>query len=188
LFSPDALGDALDEAFHRAQGRTAPVSSVPFSPASRAVDDSSALGGAGPFDEPEIPEPLLSGDQLLYLLRVPIDWLLTLAQRLAAADPDDIAAVERLRAAFFTRVAGRSVGWRVTDVLQVAGILVGALDLDVVLDAAAKTLGEGMATMMATQQAGLAAQLAALADTLPMAVRHTRARRPHHNSPTATGR
>jgi hypothetical protein len=169
LFSSDALAAALDEVFHRAQGRTAPAPSAPFSSASRAADDGTALG-ASPFDEPEIPEPLLSGDQLLHLLRVPIDWLLMLAQRLAAADPDDVAAVERLRAAFVSRAAGRPVGWRLTDVLLVAGILVGALDLDVVLDAAAKTLGEGMATMMATQQAGLVAQLAALADTLPMAV------------------
>jgi hypothetical protein len=185
LFSPDALGAALDEAFHRAKARTA---SAPFSAASRAVDDGNALGGAGPFDEPEIPEPLLSGDQLLYLLRVPIDWLLMLAQRLAAADPDDVAAVERLRAAFVSRTNGRPVGWRLTDVLLVIGLLVGALDLNVVLDAAAQTLGEGMATMKTMQQAGLAAQLAALADTLPMAARYARARRPTpHNSPTPTG-
>jgi hypothetical protein len=186
LFSPDALGAALDEAFHRAKARAA---SAPFSAASRAGDDGTALGGAGSFDEPEIPEPLLSGDQLLYLLRVPIDWLLALAQRLAAADLEDIAAVERLRAAFVSRAAGQPVGWRLTDVLLVVGILIGALDLDVVLDAAAKTLGEGMATMKTMQQASLAAQLAALADALPMAVRYARARRPTpHSSPTPTGR
>lgn len=112
-------------------------------------------------------EPALTDDQLLYALRGPIEWSLTLARRLASGDPEDVAAVDRVRAVFFARIAGHPARLRITDVLILFGVFVSALDHDVVFEALSRTLGGSLATIVASQHLNLAAQLADLAEVLP---------------------
>jgi hypothetical protein len=170
IFAPSARESLFAELLKRAQ-RAAPIDDVPIA-SSNDDDAEDAPESVSFFDEQEDVEPLLTGEQLLLMLRAPIEWLLELADRLAAHVPEDQAAVRRVRSAFIARVAGRPIHLRTTDMLVVFGVLVGALDLDVVIDAVSRTLGDGIATMVAAQQANLAAQLAALAEALPMPVHH----------------
>jgi hypothetical protein len=92
-------------------------------------------------------------------------------RRLATGDPDDVASIDRLTAAFHSRLACGGLGVRVADVLTGFGILVGALDPDVVLEAASKTITDGVATILTFEGVALAAQLERLADAMPTVVR-----------------
>jgi hypothetical protein len=170
IFAPSARESLFAELLKRAQ-RAAPNNDTP-STTTGDDDTEEPPESVAFFDELDDAEPLLTGEQLLLMLRAPVEWLLELADRLAAHVPEDQAAVRRVRSAFIARVAGRPIHLRTTDMLVVFGVLVGALDLDVVIDAVSRTLGDGIATMVATQHANLAAQLAALAEALPMPVHH----------------
>ena len=119
-------------------------------------------------------EPLLEGSELLRAVREPIEWLLTLAHRLAAGDAEETAAVDRLRAAFHSRLAGRSIGVRMSDVLIVFALLVGALDPDVVHEGVTRTIADGVATLLTYEGVSLAAQLARIANSLPRTIHHAR--------------
>jgi hypothetical protein len=131
-------------------------------------------------------EPLLGGAELLRAAREPIEWLLTLAHRLAAGEPEETAAVDRMRAAFHSLLAGRAIGVRMSDVLIVFALLVGALDPGVVHEAVARTIADGVATLLTYEGVSLAAQLARIANSLPATVHHARASRRRGRTPRST--
>ena len=156
---------AFENAYKRAHGQ-ARLTAEPR--AGAGSHDDTPDDGDGDDDADDVDaERLLGGAELLHVVREPVEWLLTLAHRLASSDPEDVAAVDRLRAAFHARLAGRSIGVRVTDALTGFGLLVGALDPRVVLQSVTRTIADGVATMVAFEGAALAAQLASLAEALP---------------------
>jgi hypothetical protein len=76
-------------------------------------------------------------DELLPVFREPIEWALARAERHAQGDPLDLAALGRVRAAYQSRLAWIGTGGalgearpkvRPTDLLTVAGLLVGSID------------------------------------------------------------
>ncbi|HEU4731292.1 MAG TPA: hypothetical protein VFT22_25535 [Kofleriaceae bacterium] len=160
---------ALEDAFQRAHAHAhaaAPLGGVtahPLDPRPRAHED----------DDDTRADPLLDGHELLRVLREPVEWLLALADRLASSDANDVAAIDRLRAAFHARLAGRPIGVRMSDALTAFGLLLGALDPGVVLQTVSRTVADGVATILACEGAAVAAQLARIVDTLPaMSVHH----------------
>ena len=162
----------IEEAFQRARARM-------YANEAAAAAEERACPAAEDVSEP-FGERLLMGHELLLAVREPIEWLLALARRLAADDPDDVAAVDRLTAAFHNRLACGSHGVTVADMLTAFGIVIGALDPTVVLAAATKTIADGVVTLLTYEGASLAAQLARLAEAMPAAVRKacdSRARR-----------
>jgi hypothetical protein len=155
--------EALDEAFRRAQaelraavdGDAHPIGAEPVADRCRDFDD-------------EPTDRLLDGGELLHVVREPLEWLLTLAHRLASDDGEHVAAVDRLRATFHGRLAGRPIAVRRNDALIAFGLLVGALDATVVRQAVTKSIADGVATILACEGAAIAAQLIKLADSLPV--------------------
>ena len=150
----------IDQAFARAMER--------LTGERRSADPDPVAAGHEPHadertaDERTVEQPL-NGAALLRVVREPVEWLLTLAHRLAADDAVDIAAVDRVRAAFHARLAGRAIGVRTTDLLVVFGLLVGALDPSVVLRAVSETLGDGLAAVLSSE-ASLAIHVTGAAD------------------------
>ncbi len=76
-------------------------------------------------------------DELLPVFREPIEWALARAERHADADPVDLAALDRVRAAYYSRLTWIASGGllgearpslRPADVLAVAGLLIGSID------------------------------------------------------------
>lgn len=176
-FSPfGSPPSAFEDAFQRAHAHTCPAAALRGSASSVAdtpgsdVPDGNAAAGA---------ERMLGGAELLHVVREPVEWLLTLAHRLAAGDPDDVASVDRLRATFHARLAGRPIGVRRSDALTAFGLLVGALDPSVVLQAVTHAIADGVATMLTSEGVALAAHLTGLANVLPaVAVHRARGSRP----------
>jgi hypothetical protein len=93
---------------------------------------------AEPAAEPAEPRSLfdrIDVGELLRVFREPLEWLLARAERRAEADPLDLAAIERLRAVLQHRIAAPALETptdaprlRATDLLIVAGRLVGTID------------------------------------------------------------
>jgi hypothetical protein len=168
----DLSFSALEEAFQRARAE------LRASEAAASGDEN-----AGTPDE-EASEPfgerLLMGHELLLAIREPIEWLLALIRRLAAGDPDDVASIDRVTAAFHNRLGCGSHGVTVADALTAFGILIGALDPRIVLAAAKKTITDGVVTVLNVEGSALVAQIERLAEALPTSVRRacaSRARR-----------
>ncbi len=76
-------------------------------------------------------------DELLPMFREPIEWALARAERHAQGEPVDLAALARVRAAYQSRLVWIGTGgarggarptFRPTDLLTVAGLLVGSID------------------------------------------------------------
>jgi len=160
---------ALEEAFQRAHAHacaTAP-------PAATAV----STADPGSHDEPSADldpegERLLDGAELLHATREPIEWLLTLAHRLAGGQPEEVAAIDRLRAVFHARLAGRAIGVRMSDVLIAFALLLGAFDRGVVVEGVTRTIADGVMTLLTYEGVALATQLARIADRAPGFVAH----------------
>jgi hypothetical protein len=164
--SPSGLPpSAFESAYKRAHGQ-ARLTAEPR--AGIASHDDTPDDGDGDCDADDVDaERLLGGAELLHVVREPVEWLLTLAHRLASSDPEDVAAIDRLRAAFRARLAGRSIGVRVTDALTAFGLLVSALDPSMVLQSVTRTIADGVSTLLAFEGAALAAQLASLVEAPP---------------------
>lgn len=171
---------AIDAAFRRAHAELNAAEAA-------AIADEAALG-PDPDPVDDAAERLLVGDELLHIAREPVEWLLALAHRLAADDADHVAALDRLNAAFHSRLAGRSIGVRGSDVLTAFGILVGALDPAVVLESASKTIADGVATILACEEVSLVADLANLIGSLPVAVQCVRVPRPRRRRASSSRR
>jgi hypothetical protein len=122
-----------------AQGHTPPGN--PAAPADAGAVDSVDPGAVGLLDRAE----------LLAVMRAPIAWVFTLAERRAQGDQVDLAAIERVRDAILHRVDAIIVGAvaseppriRAADLLTVASLLVGTLDPAIVRHAV-QTLGGGL--------------------------------------------
>jgi hypothetical protein len=152
----------LDEAFQRAHAELgASERTVATEVATSAAEDRAA---------DDFPDRLIMGHELLLEVREPIEWLLALVRRLATGDPDDVAAIDRITAAFHSRLACGGLGVRVADMLTGFGILVGALDPGVVLEAASKTIADGVATILSYEGAVFASHLERLAEAMPAVV------------------
>ena len=166
----------IDQAFARAMGRLAANH--------RSTGPGPSAGGHTHADSCTAAdcsaEPLLDGPALLRVVREPVEWLLALAHRLSACDPVDTAAVDRVRAAFHARLAGRPSGVRTTDLLVVFGLLVGALDPSIVLRAVSETIGDGLAAVLGSE-ASLAFHITGTADA-SAALRPGRTRTRHSRS------
>jgi hypothetical protein len=167
-FSPLTLSlGALDDALQRVHARARGTPHAAAAPrVGRAADTEPSLAAESQD------ERLLDGAELLRTAREPIEWLLTLAHRLAGGDPEEVAAIDRLRSAFHARLAGRTVGVRMRDVLIAFALLVGALDPSVVVDGVARTVADGVATVLTYEGFALATQLARIAERVPGAVVH----------------
>jgi hypothetical protein len=178
---------AFENAYKRAHGQAC-LTGEPRAGAESHDDtpDDGDGDGDGDGDDGEA-ERLLGGAELLHVVREPVEWLLALAHRLASSDPEDVAAVDRLRAAFHARLAGRSIGVRVTDALTAFGLLVSALDPSMVLQSVTRTIADGVSTLLAFESAALAAQLASLADASPATpVHHACVPRPRRGRTSRT--
>lgn len=172
-FVPSGLMAGTPEAaFHRAHAR------APAPPGTTAAPTACPVLRSESTDEldPHV-EPLLGGADLLRAAREPVEWLLTLAHRLASGEPEETAAVDRMRAAFHSMLAGRAIGVRMSDVLIVFALLVGALDPAIVHHAVARTIADGVATLLTYEGVSLAARLAHIANSLPATVHHAQHRR-----------
>lgn len=95
-------------------------------------------------------------DELLRVFREPIEWGLARAEQRAQADPVDVAAVHRVRDAIRIRLASAISGIpapteapriRATDLIVVAGLLVGTLD-PAFVQRTALDASEGLATAL----------------------------------------
>jgi hypothetical protein len=174
----------LEDAFHRAHAHARAAE-----PRSATPHGTTPHGGAGtpnacPVSHTELDdetgnndEPLLYGAELFRAAREPIEWLLTLAHRLATGDSEELAAVDRLRAAFHARLAGNAWGVRMTDVLIVFALLVSSLDATFVREGITRSITDGVATLLTFEGISIAAQLARIADSLPSNSHHARSSR-----------
>jgi hypothetical protein len=185
--------EPLEDAFHRTHAHAR--AAAPRSTASPGTTQHAEAGTptACPMSHAESYEesvdhgdPLLDGADLLRAAREPIEWLLTLAQRLAAGDSEELAAVDRLRAAFHARLAGRVIGVRMSDVLIVFALLVGALDLTVVQEGITRSIADGVGTLITFEGMSIATQLARIATSRPTANQVRTPRRRRDRSPTST--
>jgi hypothetical protein len=122
-------------------------------------------------------EELLHGTELLCALREPIEWLLTLAHRLAADESEEIAAVDQLRAAFHAALAGRAIGVRMQDALVAFALLLSALDPDIVHGDIARCAADGVVTLLRLEAVSPAAQRPRVANSTRASVPQTRAPR-----------
>jgi len=171
VHSSGMSSSALDEAFQRAQAR---LRAPEF-----AASDEPHAGAADECRDDDFPERWLLGHELLLAVREPIAWVLALARRLATGDPEDLAAIDRLTAAFHSWLARDGIGVRKSDALTAFGILLGALDPRVVLASATKTIADGVATILSCEAAAIVEEIGHLADELPTAVYTVRVPRPH---------
>ncbi|HEU4733442.1 MAG TPA: hypothetical protein VFT22_36365 [Kofleriaceae bacterium] len=96
-------------------------------------------------------------DELLCVFREPVEWALALAERRAHGDPIDRAAIHRVRDAFRLRLASIASGCtgptdgariRVSDLVVIAGLLIGAGD-PAIAQRAARDAGESLLDALA---------------------------------------
>lgn len=120
---------------------------------------------------------LLHGSELLRAVREPIEWLLTLAHRLADGESEEIAAVDRLRAAFHAALAGRAIGVRMQDALVAFALLLSSLDPEIVHGDIARCAANGVVTLLRLKGEALAAQPAQRANSKPTSAPQTHAAR-----------
>jgi hypothetical protein len=162
---PFCLDDAVARAYTRA--RDACAGSEPTADDIHAAyaAEQGAKPTEDPGDSPDI-EPDADIDdsestdtarfdvrELLLVLRGPIEWVFTLAERATHGDPVDLAAIGRVRDAIRIRLASAIAsddvpvdGSRIrsADLLTVAGLLLGTLD-PAIVQRAATGIGSGIA-------------------------------------------
>jgi len=152
---PYCLNEALARAYvdaREASAGTAPSARDIFAAFARAHDpEQPSDATADDGDEPTAVAGQVDIAELLDVMREPIAWVFTVAERRAEGDPVDLAAIQRLRDAALYRVdaiiAGTAPGEaprvRATDVLTVASLLVGTLD-PAIAQRAAQIVGGGI--------------------------------------------
>jgi len=123
----------------------------PNGPADPHVD-----GAPSDIGEPSDVGARATLDELLRVLREPIEWGLARAEQRAQADPVDVAALHRVRDAIRIRLASAISGIpapteapriRATDLIVVAGLLVGTID-PAFVQRTALDASEGLATAL----------------------------------------
>ena len=157
---PYCLSEALARAYARAREQSAGASPSPsdiFAAYARSHEhaqhhpDEHAKDGAGDGSDPSGTASRLDIAELLGVLREPIAWVFTLAERRAQGDPVDLAAIQRVRDAALHRVDAIIAGSahteppriRAADLLTVASLLIGTLD-PAIVQRATQTLGGGL--------------------------------------------
>jgi len=150
---PFCLNEALARAYLRAResgAGAAPSTSDIFAAFAHAHDPGQPSGStAAAGDEPAAVGGLVDIAELASVMREPIAWVFTLAERRAEGDPVDLATIDRVRDAALHRVDGIIAGAapadapriRATDLLTVASLLVGTLDPALVQRAAQIVVG-----------------------------------------------
>src|SRR5262245_19769154 len=139
---PSLLQQLLERTLFGARPASAGAAPMPgdISGADAAGDDDPADDDAS-IGLHDAPEPGNAGDrlelaELLGVMREPIEWVFTLAERRAQSDPVDIAAIHRVRDAVLHRVnaiiigvpSAESLRIRTADLWTVAGLLIDTLD------------------------------------------------------------
>lgn len=143
---------------------------IPGADAARAndpADDHTGIGveAAGDVGDPGDAAGRLDLAELLGVMRDPIEWVFTLAERRAKADPVDVAAIHRVRDAVLHRINAIIVGApsaespriRSTDLLTVGGFLFDALDPSLVqraLGSVRTGLADALNAMLQVELAG----------------------------------
>jgi hypothetical protein len=162
---PYCLSESLARAYAHARERRAdgaPTASDVFAAFARATEqadaraDEHAEDGAGDDADPDDLTGQLDIAEIVGVMREPIAWVFTLAERRAQGDPVDLAAIQRVRDAALHRVDAIIAGSaptdppriRAADVLTVATLLVGTLDPSL-LHRAAQMLGGGIIDALA---------------------------------------
>jgi hypothetical protein len=152
---PYCLHDSLARAYVRARessAGTAPTASDIFAAFAHAHEPEQPSGAtAVDSDEATAVAGLVDIAELLSVMREPIAWVFTLAERRAEGDPVDLAAIDRVRDAALHRVdaiiadtaPADAPRIRATDVLTVASLLVGTLD-PAIIARAAQIVGGGI--------------------------------------------
>jgi hypothetical protein len=152
---PYCLNEALARAYVRAReasAGTAPSASDIFAAFAHAHDPEQRSGtSAVDGDEPAAVGGLVDIPELLGVMREPIAWVFTLAERRAEGDAVDLAAIDRVRDAALHRVDAIIAGAapadapriRATDLLTVASLLVGTLD-PAIVQRATQIVGGGI--------------------------------------------
>lgn len=152
---PYCLHEALARAYVHARDASAgaaPSASDIFAAFAHAHDPEQPSGAtAGDGDEPAAVAGQVDIAELVGVMREPIAWVFTLAERRAEGDPVDLAAIQRVRDAALYRVDAIIAGAapvdapriRATDVLTVASLLVGTLD-PAIVQRAAQIVGGGI--------------------------------------------
>jgi hypothetical protein len=142
---PSLLQELLERTFFGARPASAGAAPTPGdilgSEAARGDDPADEDTGIGddPADDtgdPGEPADRLELAELLGVMRDPIEWVFTLAERRAQADPVDIAAIHRVRDAVLHRmnaiivdaVSAESPRIRSADLLTVGSLLFDAID------------------------------------------------------------
>lgn len=165
---PFSLTSELDNALARARAEL--LDNEAAAAAEEVTMDYEPVAGERSTED-GFPERLIIGHELLLELREPIEWLLALIRRLATGDPESVASIDRLTAAFHSRLACGGLGVRVADALTAFGILIGALDQSVVMESATRTAADGITTLLSYQSAAIAAKLMRLVERVPDTVR-----------------
>ena len=158
---PYCLSEPLSRAYARAREASAegaPTARDIFAAYARATEEANARAdvGAGDDADPADTAGQLDITELLGVMREPIAWVFTLAERRAQGDPVDLAAIGRVRDAALHRVDTIIAGSapidppriRAADVLTVATLLVGTLEPSFVRRAA-QMLGDGIIEALA---------------------------------------
>jgi len=156
---PYCLSEALARAYARAQEANpgaAPSAGDIFATFARGHTPQGspaapAQAGASDGADPGVRSGLVDRAELLAVMREPIAWVFTLAERGTQGDQIDLAAIERVRGAILHRVDAIIAGAvaseppriRAADLLTVASLLVGTLDPAIVRHAV-QTLGGGV--------------------------------------------
>ena len=141
---PYYLSEALARAYARAQEANpgaAPSPSDIFAAFARGHTPpgspaAPAAAGASDSADPSATCGRVDRAELLAVMREPIAWVFTLAERGAQGDQIDLAAIDRVRGAILHRVdaiisgavASEPPRIRTADLLTLAGLLVGTLD------------------------------------------------------------
>lgn len=144
LSYPSLLHDLLERAFFNARSASSGTASIPggitgadATPDDETAGDDARIGvDADTTDDAGDAVGRLELAELLGVMREPIEWVFTLAERRAQGDLVDIAAIHRVRDVALHRINAIIVGARsaessrirATDLLTVASLLVGAVD------------------------------------------------------------
>jgi hypothetical protein len=152
---PFCLSEALASAYARAREASpgaAPSASDIFGAYARGnIPEQPSGASDGPGDDAGAVDGKVDIAELLGVMRAPIAWVFTLAERRAEDDPVDLAAIQRVRDAALHRVDAVIAGAaaadapriRAADVLTVASLLVGTLD-PAIFQHAAQLVGSGL--------------------------------------------
>lgn len=189
LFVPPlSFDEALARAYERARARLRTSESPLAACGDEPVDDAAQRRRdatlRAPIDPNSAPRAArcarVTIDELLPVFREPLEWVLARAEQHAHGDAIDLAAIERVRAAYQHHLARSGSGGllgdarprlRPTDLLIVAGLVIGSIDPSFVQRTSAElcdSLFEALAQAIPLGAAGPLHAVAGSSPTSPM--------------------